>query len=92
MAIDPASLILPGRLLDAYYVTQDPHVPLSHALEDAIRQATKTEREAIAARAKFLKELGSVVEEVLARTRVEEQRKLQALSTRISSTRTSKRK
>ena len=67
IAIDPATLILHGRLLDAYCVTQDPHVPLSDTLEDVIRQATKTEREAVAARARFLKELGSVVEEVLAR-------------------------
>jgi hypothetical protein len=66
MAIDPASLILRGRLLNAYYVTQDPHVPLSDTLEDVIRQATKAECEAVAARARFLKELGSVVAEVLA--------------------------
>jgi hypothetical protein len=67
IAIDPASLVLCGRLLDAYYVTQDPHVPVSDTLEDVIRQATKAERAAVAARARFLKELGSVVEEVLAR-------------------------
>jgi hypothetical protein len=92
IAIDPASLVLPGRLLDAYYITQDPHVPLTDTLENVIRQATKTERDAVAARARFLKELGSAVEEVLARTDVEQQRKLQALTTRSSSTRTSKRK
>jgi hypothetical protein len=92
IAIDPASLVLRGRLLDAYYVTQDPHVPLTDTLEDVICQATKTERDAIAARARFLKELGSVVEELLARTDVEERRKLQPLTTRSSSTRTSKRK
>jgi hypothetical protein len=67
VAVDPASFVLHGRLLNEYYVTQDPHVPLSDTLEDVIRQATKTEREAVAARARFLKELVSVVEEVLAR-------------------------
>jgi hypothetical protein len=92
IAIDPASLVLRGRLLDAYYVAQDPHVPLSDTLEDVVRQATKTEREAVAARARFLKELGSVVEEVLVRTHVRSKRKPQALTTRSSSTRTSKRK
>jgi hypothetical protein len=92
VAIDPAALVLAGRLLDAYYVTQDPHVPLTDTLEGVIRQATKAERDAVAARARFLKELGSVVEEVLARTDVEAQRKLRALTARSSSTRTSKRK
>ena len=67
VAIDPAALVLHGRLLDIYYLIHHPHVTLSDSLEHVVRDATPAERELVAARVRSLKELASTVEEVLAR-------------------------
>jgi hypothetical protein len=65
LPIDAAALVLYGRLIETYYMRQDPNVPLTDTLADVIREATATECEVMAARAKYLKELGSVVEELI---------------------------
>ncbi len=65
VAIDPAALVLHGRLLDIYYLIHHPHVPLTDSLEKVLHEATPAEREAVAARARSLKELGAAAEKAI---------------------------